>query len=80
MRWPFWPRYSLLSEFFTRNEGGAANAASRQPRAASNSEPITSGRSGFPQQKLSSTAIRSGSAPTATALRTASSSALTAIR
>ena len=47
--------------------------------AARTSEPSVSGRSQSPQQKLSRIAMRDGSAPTATQLRTASSIALAAM-
>ena len=57
-----------------------ATAMSRQANAARTSEPSVSGRSVVPQQKLSKMAIRRGSAPTATQLRTASSIALAAIQ
>ncbi len=55
-------------------------ATSWQANAARTSEPSVSGRSVSPQQKLSRMAIRRGSAPTATQLRTASSIALAAIQ
>ena len=57
----------------------SATATSWQASAARTSEPSVSGRSVLPQQKLSRIAIRAGSAPTATQLRTASSMALAAM-
>ena len=57
-----------------------ATATSWQASAARTSEPSVSGRSALPQQKLSRIAMRAGSAPTATQLRTASSIAPAAIQ
>jgi len=74
-------RYSLLSESFPEMNGlPKSSAVSKHPRAASSRSPSVSGCLGSPQQKLSRRAIRPGSAPTAAALRTASSIALAAIR
>ena len=59
---------------WTDTRGAPYNKApSKQPRAASSRLPRVSGRLGSPQQKLSRMAMRAGSAPQATALRTASS-------
>ena len=54
-------------------------AASWQPRTAATSSPSVAGRRGSPHEKLSSSATRSGSAPTATTLRIASSTTACAI-
>ena len=58
----------------------SAMATSWHAKAARTSEPSVSGRSVVPQQKLSRMAMRFGSAPMATQLRTASSIALAAIQ
>ncbi len=66
--------YSLLRLSLPEMKGVPyASETSRHASAARTSEPSVSGRSVFPQQKLSRTAIRDGSAPTATQLRIASS-------
>ena len=56
-----------------------ATAASWQARAARTSAPRFSGLSGRPHEKLSRIAVRAGSPPTATTLRSASSIALAAM-
>src|SRR5687768_8108208 len=57
-----------------------ARATSRHASAARTSDPRTAGSFTLPQQKLSRMAVRFGSAPTATAFRTASSIAAAAIQ
>ena len=75
-RRPSAPTYSLFSESLPDTNGAPwAIAASWQPRTAATSSPSVLGRRGSPHEKLSSRATRSGSAPTATTLRIASSTA-----
>src|SRR5436190_21079484 len=57
-----------------------ATATSRHASAVRTSAPSTAGSFTLPQQKLSRMAVRVGSAPTATTLRTASSIAAAAIQ
>ena len=73
-------RNSLLSESLPEMNGVPKwSAASRQPSAARTRLPSRSGLSVRPQVKLSRIASRSSDAPTATALRTASSTTAHAI-
>src|SRR6056297_3753652 len=72
--------YSLFSESLPDTNGAAyILAAAQQPSTAATSSPIVVGRRGSPHEKLSSSATRSGSAPTATTLRIASSTTAKAI-
>ena len=77
---PSAPWYSLLRLSLPEIKGAQkATAASWQPRAQRTSPASRSGLAGLPQQKLSSRETWSGSAPTATQLRMASSTAAQAI-
>jgi hypothetical protein len=71
----------VVERVLARHEGRVvhAGAASQHPSTAATSSPSVDGRRGSPHEKLSSSAIRSGSAPTATTLRIASSTTANAI-